>query len=317
MIQVILYYQFAPIADTVEFRSRHERLCRELGLLGRIYVASEGINGTCSGTDDAILRYQEQLRREPGMSQIVFKSERVSEVPFHKLIVRVRPWLVNLGEHSDVDPVQEGGGRLTPGEWRAMLEANPDAVLLDVRNRYEYEMGRFRNAIPATVDQFFRFDEWVDALELPRDRPVLTYCTGGIRCEKFTGLLRRRGFDNVWQLDGGILGYAAEEGGAHFEGDVFVFDERLRTQIGATPNTWSVCHHCGEPTSRPQNCANMDCNQLFVCCESCAVAKNAVCSSACAAAPRLRKVDPIHPQSAFLSKGRVELVEANRGLNRS
>jgi UPF0176 protein len=303
-VEVLLYYGFAAITDPEAFAAQHEALCRDLGLLGRIYIAREGINGTCAGPLAATHAYRDALRATPGFEDIAFKVDHATVVPFEKLRVRVRPTIVNLGLERDIVPAEEGGDYVEPAEWRAMLDGDEPYVLLDVRNGFEWDVGHFRGAVRAPFERFHEFPKWAAQLDIPKDTRVLMYCTGGIRCEKFSGLLRREGFENVGQLHGGILRYAAEQGGEHFEGDCFVFDDRLRVDIGGSANTWSRCAHCGALSTRPQNCANMDCHTLFVCCEACAMAEHATCSAACRKAPRLRRFDAEHLHRPFRSKGR-------------
>jgi UPF0176 protein len=312
MLKVLSYYQFATVPNPEELRDRHLEVCRTLGVKGRVYVATEGVNGTCAVPAANLAAYEGWWSSEPGFETMRFKEVDAATAPFEKLIVKVRPYLVNFGTHSTLDPREVSGYRLTPSQWRQKME-EPDVVVLDVRNPYEWEVGRFRGAIAPTVDRFADFDRWVDELDLPKDRPVLTYCTGGIRCEKFTGLLRERGYDNVFQLDGGILDYVLQEGGEHFEGELYVFDDRMTMPVGGAPNTWSRCGRCGEPTVRVQNCANIECNDLFMCCEGCAVSHRATCSESCEHSQRLRVVDPSSPEQTFKSKGKIKIVDASAG----
>lgn len=311
MVEVLLYYRFASVEDPEAFRNDQEQLCRDLGLRGRIYVASEGLNGTCAGDPEATAAYRDAVEALPGFGGVHWKVDTAARMPFAKLHVRVRPTIVNLGLANDVVPHEEGGRHLSPAEWRAALESDEPYLLLDVRNGYEWDVGHFDGAARAPFDRFHEFDHWIDRLDVPKDTRVLMYCTGGIRCEKFSGLMRRRGFERVEQLSGGILGYAAEEGGAHFEGECFVFDDRLHVDIGGRPNETTRCERCGELSTRPQNCANMDCHRLFICCERCALEHHATCSAACRAAPRLRRFDAEHLHRPFRTKG-VELPEFGR-----
>lgn len=300
---VLLYYRFAPVEDPEHFRSEHLRWCEAHGVLGRIYIASEGINGTCAGSPDAMDAYQRWLRAWPGMGPTAFKMDSSEVMPFRHLRVRVRPTLVNLGPGSEsIDPA-EGGEHLSPQAWRRFLESDTPYLLLDVRNRVEADVGRFRGATPAPYDAFHAFGAWVEALDAPKDEPVLMYCTGGIRCEKFSVLLRKQGYEKVYQLDGGILNYAHEEGGAHFEGDVVVFDDRMTVSIGGEPNPHGRCIWCGTETTRLRNCANMDCHALHLACETCATEEAQCCSKPCQDAPRLRRAAPGATVAAWETAG--------------
>jgi UPF0176 protein len=295
MIRVLLYYHFSPLpaADLDRLRDAHLAFCRNLGILGRIYLATEGINGTCAGTPAAMDAYEAWVASWPGFGGIAWKRDDTDAMPFAHLRVRVKPHLVNLGpEGADIDPAREGGGYLEPAAWRGWLEGDRPYVLLDVRNRIEARVGRFEGALEAPYEHFHEFPRWADEMELDPETPVLMYCTGGIRCEKFSALLRRRGIREVYQLHGGIMRYAREEGGAHFEGEVMVFDDRLSVDIGGTPTTHGRCLWCGVATSRARNCANMDCHRLHLVCEACHEARQGCCTEACQSAPRLRVLPP-------------------------
>ena len=290
MFDVLLYYAFAPVEDPEATRDAHRARCEALGLRGRIYVAPEGINGTVAGPPDACRAYEEFVHADPRFVGIPFKVTSAESIPFAKLRVKARESLINFGDHDGVDPNTEAGVALDADDWAAFFERDDDFVVLDVRNPYEWEVGRFEGAKKAPIDAFYDFGDWADSLDADPETPILTYCTGGIRCEKFTVSLKRRGFRNVYMLKDGILGYADKRGGDHFEGQVFVFDDRMVVDIGADEPTVSVCRICGAHTPRIRNCANMDCHKLFVCCDDCAIEHQGTCSDPCKDAPRLREV---------------------------
>lgn len=293
MYRLLSYYGYAVVEDPATRRDAQRALCEENGILGRIYIAEEGINGTCAGTPDAIRAYREGTETMFGPGVVDFKEEDVSYVPFADLRVRVRPYLVNLGEGNNVLPEKEGGKRLTPSEWKAFMESGQKFTMLDVRNDYEAQIGHFKGALAAPYKNFHEFPKWVEELELDPEEPVLMYCTGGIRCEKFSGLLTRKGHKNVYQLDGGILRYAEQVGGEHFLGNVFVFDDRMSVDIGGE-ETPGRCIHCGEKSARVINCANVDCHTLHVTCDECVRKTRATCSPACLDAPRVREFNDVH-----------------------
>ena len=293
MYRLLSYYGYTSVEDPSGRRDAQRELCESLGILGRIYVAKEGVNGTCAGSADAIRAYRERTHEMFGPGVVDFKEEEVDHVPFADLRVKVRPWLVNLGEGNNVLPEEDGGKRLTPSEWKAFMESGRKFTMLDVRNDYEAKIGHFRGAIAAPYKNFHEFPQWVDELDLDPDEPVLMYCTGGIRCEKFSGLLTRKGHREVYQLDGGILRYAEEVGGDHFLGNVFVFDDRMSVDIGGEP-TPGRCVHCGAPSARVINCANVDCHTLHVTCDTCVRETRATCSPSCLSAPRLRELKDVH-----------------------
>lgn len=293
MYRFLSYYGFAHVDDPDALRDQQRLLCEENGILGRIYIATEGINGTCAGTPEAIARYRAATLAVPGFHGVDFKEEVVERIPFADLRVRTRPYLVNLGEGNNVDPHQEGGKRLSPTQWKAFLGSGKACTILDVRNDYEAKIGHFEDALIPPYQYFHEFPQWVEDLDLDPEEPVLMYCTGGIRCEKFSGLLTRKGYTEVYQLDGGLLRYAEEVGGDHYRGDVFVFDDRMRVDIGGS-ETPGRCHHCGDTTSRMINCANVDCHALHVSCDACVRTTRATCSPACLGAPRVRAFQEEH-----------------------
>lgn len=293
MYRLLSFYGYLPIEDPEAVRDAQYALCDEQGIVGRIYIAAEGINGTCAGTAEAVARYRKETEALLGVGAVDFKEEKVAYIPFADLRVRTRPYLVNLGEGNDVEPKEEGGKRLSPHEWKAYLESGQELTILDVRNDYEAKIGHFEGAKIPPYQYFHQFPQWVEELEIPRDQPVLMYCTGGIRCEKFSGLLTRKGYTDVYQLDGGILRYAEQVGGEHFLGDVFVFDDRMSVDIGGGP-TPGRCAHCGDPTARMINCANVDCHTLHLSCDTCVRETRACCSSSCLGAPRVREFREEH-----------------------
>lgn len=293
MYQVISFYGFVDIDNPEVLRDAQRALCQKYGLLGRIYVAQEGINATCAGSVEAVQHYQTETQNWPGFDNLLFKIETVDRIPFADLRVKVRPHLVNLGECNNVDPHTEGGDRLKPKEWKAFMESGRSYTILDVRNDYEGEVGRFEGAKIPPYRYFHQFPQWAKELNLDPEQPILMYCTGGIRCEKFSGVLKREGYKEVYQLDGGILQYAAEVGGDHFIGDVVVFDDRMTIDIGGAPSDAS-CIHCGQPTTRLVNCANVDCHKLHLSCEACIPKTKACCCEACQTAPRVRTFEPEH-----------------------
>lgn len=286
---VLLYYQFVRINDPVEFADAHRELCVDLGLKGRILVAPEGLNGTVSGPADACTQYRQQVTSDPRFSSMVFKIDEASGHTFEKLFVRVKKELVTFRADLPSDPNEITGRRLTPAEWKQWLERG-DAIVLDGRTDYEYDIGHFRGAIRPDVESFREFPEWIRThLADAKDKPILTYCTGGIRCEKLTSFMLRDGFKEVYQLDGGIVTYGKdpETKGALWDGLCYVFDERVTVDINHTDDRHVVgrCHHCNELTERYVNCRNYRCHLQHLACEPCEQQFNSACSIACMEAP--------------------------------
>lgn len=261
---VLLYYKFVRIEDPAAFVGEHRALCLELGLRGRILVAEEGVNGTVAGSEEAAGRYREWCGRHPLLADMAFKVSFAEENPFKKLSVKARREIVTLGVEGLEAEDASAGNHLSPEEWKKAIESE-DVVLFDVRNDYESAVGRFRNAITPPIRNFRDLPEVLKEYEHLKEKKVLMYCTGGIRCEKASALFRREGFREVYQLDGGIVTYGERVGDAHWEGDCFVFDERMAVPVGKEEAGASiaVCAHTGRAGAELVNCADDECHRLF------------------------------------------------------
>lgn len=286
---VLLYYQFVRIDDPEAFADNHRALCESLGLRGRILVAPEGLNGTVSGTVAACDAYRSAVSSDPRFAEMVFKVDEVEGHAFHKMFVRVKKELVTFRADLPSNPNEITGKRLTPKQWQEFLQRD-DVIVLDGRTDYEYDIGHFRGAIRPDVESFREFPEWIRTyLKDAKDKPILTYCTGGIRCEKLTSFMIRDGFQEVYQLDGGIVTYGKDPQtqGALWDGLCYVFDERVTVEINHTDDRRIVgrCHHCGEPTERYVNCRNYRCHLQHLACADCEKQFNSACSIACMDAP--------------------------------
>ncbi len=280
MFEVILYYNFHDIEEPERFSKQHKRYCEDLGVKGRIYVSGEGINGTLAGTKEQVEAYKKYLLSFPGFEDTAFKSDKSDYIPFAKLICKVREEIVSL--HIDDVRPENGGNYLEPQEWRNVMESGEEYVMIDVRNNYESKIGHFEGALKPDLKNFYDFPKWLEEANIPKDKKVLMYCTGGIRCEKFSVLMKEEGWDDVNQLHGGILRYAKEENGKHFNGKCFVFDDRLAVPINPeSTEPISVCEITGKPADTYINCANMECNKLFVCSEEGAQLMEGCCSEEC------------------------------------
>ena len=278
--EVLLYYLFSPIENPQQFCDEHRQFLQDLDVLGRVYVSSEGLNGTVAGTPEQMATYRAYVRSLPGFAEIEFKTDLCDTLPFPKLTCKVREEIVALHVEG-LDPA-EGGRHLQPSEWRNVMESGEEYVMIDVRNNYESEVGHFEGAVRPDVRNFYDFPQWLEEADIPKDKKVLMYCTGGIRCEKFSVLMKQKGWEDVNQLHGGILNYAKEEGGEHFRGKCFVFDDRLVVPVN--PSDLEPVAHCsitGKPADTYLNCANMECNKLFVCSEEGARQMEGCCCEAC------------------------------------
>jgi UPF0176 protein len=291
--QTLLYYKYAQIPDAEEFAKQHLEFCERLGIVGRIIVASEGLNGTISGTVVQCKKYMDYVESNPLFAPVDWKIDEVDVPSFERLYVRFKPEIVHssLRGIRNIDPNETTGTHLAPNEVLEMLD-HEDVVFLDVRSNYESNVGHFKNALKLDIDNFRDFPEQLKSLEHLKDKKVITYCTGGIKCEKASGYLVKNGFKNVYQVEGGIVKYAKETGGKDFEGKLYVFDNRVVVDVNnVNPTIVSTCKCCGTQSARMVNCANPECNEHFVLCEECGWKMEGCCSEACMQTPNKRVYD--------------------------
>ncbi|MGV3763805.1 oxygen-dependent tRNA uridine(34) hydroxylase TrhO [Parapedobacter sp.] len=289
----LLYYCYSPIDDAEQFAADHLRFCKSLGLVGRIIVADEGLNGTVSGTPGACQTYMEAVHADPRFAKTDFKIDEVDEPSFVKMHCRYKPEIVHSGLRDPklIDPTQETGIHLEPREFMAMKDRD-DVVVLDVRSNYEHNVGRFKNAVTLDIENFREFPDKLEELSAYKGKKILTYCTGGIKCEKASALLLKNGFADVYQLHGGIIKYGKEAGGKDFEGKCYVFDNRVTVDVNhVNPTEVATCRNCGAHSSRMINCANPECNEHFTQCEACGWKMEGCCSETCLTHPRKRPYD--------------------------
>ncbi|MCP5469081.1 MAG: rhodanese-related sulfurtransferase [Chlamydiales bacterium] len=302
----LAYYIFEHIEEPKREVKNHKRFFKDLDVQGRIYISKEGINGQMSGSAEACDKYMEWLKSDPRFSRVHFKLHPLKENIFPRMTVKYREHLVALGEEADV---KDGGEHVCPQEWKKMLESG-EYLILDVRNNYESKIGHFEGATLPDLETFRDFPAYADKLATekePENTKVMMYCTGGIRCEVYSALLKKRGFKDVYQLDGGVINYGLKEGKEHWKGSLFVFDDRLATSIdGEKAEPISNCSFCNEPSDTYYNCANMDCNELFLACPKCIEKQEGACSEACQYAPRKRPFDLSKGNRPFRKKHLLE-----------
>ena len=295
--RVLLYYKYTTIEEPEEFRRQHLAFCKENELKGRILVSEEGINGTVSGTIEATQRYMDTMRADDRFSDIVFKIDPSEGHAFKKMHVRYRPEIVSLNLEDDVDPNETTGKYLEPKEFReALLDEN--TVVIDARNDYEFDLGHFRGAVRPDIKNFRDLPEWIrENKEQFMDKKVVTYCTGGIRCEKFSGWLLKEGFEDVAQLHGGIHTYGTdpEVQGDLWDGKMYVFDERISVPINRKEHVvigkdWFD----GTPCERYVNCGDPKCNRQIITSEENEHKHLRGCSHECRISPENRYVKEHH-----------------------
>lgn len=284
---ILLYYCYTHIEDPEDFRLKHHLFCIDNNLKGRIIIASEGLNGTLSGLREDCEKYMQYVKQDTRFKNLEFKVEESDVQAFEKLHVRVKSEIVHSGLHH-IDPTQKTGEYVEPGQFREMLKSD-DVVVVDVRSNYEHKLGKFKNAITFDIENFRDFPEKISEIESLKDKKIVTYCTGGIKCEKASAYLLEKGFSNVYQLHGGIIKYGIEAGGENFEGKCYVFDNRVAVDVNkVNPKVISKCHICDDTCDRMVNCANPECNLHVPICESCAEKMEGACSDECKVHPRKR-----------------------------
>lgn len=277
MQKIILYYKFTPIKDPDAVRLWQKVLCEKLGLRGRILISQHGINGTVGGDIGHVKAYVKETKQFAGFKDTVFKWSDGTGEDFPKLSVKVRDEIVSFGaaDELQVDErgVVGGGVHLKPKDVHKLIEQyGDDVVFFDGRNAYEAKVGKFKNAVvPDTrTSKDFLKELDSDKYDELKDKKVVTYCTGGIRCEILSSLMKNRGFKDVYQLDGGIVKYGEAYGDdGLWEGSLYVFDGRMGVKFSEQGTDIGDCIHCHAKTSNYENCANATCNDLVLICETC------------------------------------------------
>ncbi|MGH7196684.1 MAG: rhodanese-related sulfurtransferase [Candidatus Saccharimonadales bacterium] len=288
MQKIVLYYKFAPVADPQSLKLWQKTLCEKLNLKGRILISEHGINGTVGGDIKDVKAYVKATKEYAPFKDTVFKWSDGAKDHFPRLSVKVRPELVAFGAPDEIkvdeNGVVNGGKHLKPEAVHKLVEERgDDVVFFDGRNAYEAKVGKFKNAVvpnTRTTRDFIKELE-SDKYDDIKDKPVVTYCTGGIRCEALSALMKNRGFKEVYQIDGGIVKYGEKYGDdGLWEGKLYVFDGRLVTQFSQKAKDIGHCIRCDAKTSNFENCANMACNNLVLICEGCHI-KTQTCSKEC------------------------------------
>ncbi|MDY3128232.1 MAG: rhodanese-related sulfurtransferase [Corynebacterium sp.] len=282
--KILLYYHFTPIKDPQAVMLWQRTLCESLGLKGRILISEHGINGTVGGDIDACKKYVKSTKQYPGFKKMEFKWSDGDADDFPRLSVKVRDEIVAFGAPGelkvDENGVIGGGVHLKPEEVNELVEKRgEDVVFFDGRNAMEAEIGKFKGAVIPDVNTTHDFIDELESgkYDWMKDKPVVSYCTGGIRCEILSALMKNRGFKEVYQIDGGIVRYGEKFGNdGLWEGSMYVFDKRMHHEFGQglkDPGFIQLghCVQCGEATNTFHNCINEDnCRQQVLLCDKCA-----------------------------------------------
>jgi UPF0176 protein len=257
---VAALYQFTPFADHSALQAPLLDCCRAAGVKGTLLLAQEGINGTIAGSDAGIAAVLNHIRGLPGCADLEVKFSRAPALPFHRMKVRLKREIVTMGQ-PDIDPLGSVGTYVPPADWNALI-ADPGTIVIDTRNDYEVAIGTFKGAIDPQTASFREFPDWFRArrdelLGQGQAPKVAMFCTGGIRCEKSTAFLKAEGVEEVYHLQGGILKYLEEvpPEDSLWQGECFVFDQRVSVGHGLVPGGYALCHACRRPVSAEQQAA--------------------------------------------------------------
>lgn len=247
---VAAFYKFVELADYQSLKKPFYNFCDELGIKGTILLANEGINGTIAGTAESIEKLFTYLRQDDRLSELHYKRSVCEFIPFYRLKVKLKKEIVTMGQ-KEIKPAEKTGEYVDADEWNNLLN-DPDVVVLDTRNKYEYRVGTFKNAIDPQLENFRDFPEYVDNnLSDKKNKKIAMFCTGGIRCEKASAYMLEAGFKKVYQLHGGILQYIEDtpKQDSKWLGDCFVFDNRVTVDHKLAKGEYDQCFACREPIS--------------------------------------------------------------------
>ncbi|MFI5236841.1 MAG: rhodanese-related sulfurtransferase [Ignavibacteriales bacterium] len=289
--KILLFYKYVNLTEPEKLVSEHLQWCIANNIKGRVFFADEGVNGTVSGTLNDIEKYKTHLTSYGEFKDLWFKEDFADEHTFKKMHVRLKNEIVS-GDLKDIS-VENSGKKLSPEQLVELFKAEKDFVLVDARNWYESKIGKFRNAITPQIKHFREWKAVVDEdLKDFRNKTVVTYCTGGIRCEKASAYMIERGFSDVYQLDGGIINFVKKFPDSYWEGGLFVFDERRVINPNTKEEVMHIaeCHFCKQPTSYYINCHNVDCDKIIVSCHECKIENDYCCSDQCRESNNKRKV---------------------------
>ncbi len=266
---VAALYKFVPLNDFEDLKPKILAEMNRLEIKGSLLLAQEGINGTVAGSRDTLDEFITCLRQDPRLSDLPYKESYAFEEPFHRAKVNLKREIVTMGVPG-VDPNKVVGTYVKPKEWNELI-SDPNTVLVDTRNDYEYRIGTFEGAINPNTTSFREFPQWIeDHRDLLQEKPkVAMFCTGGIRCEKATSYMKTLGYDEVFHLEGGILKYLEEvaEEKSLWQGECFVFDERVSVAHGLKPGEYDLCHGCRSPITEAQKQSEQ--YEPGVCCPYC------------------------------------------------
>jgi UPF0176 protein len=315
---IISFYRYVLLENPEKLKVQLREYCENNHILGRILLGKEGLNGAVSGKKEPIELFKQFLKSNPLFADFTFREQEYHENAYHKLVIRVRNEICAFG--AEVNVAKNIGKRLQPQELKNWYENKEDFVIVDARNDYEFDVGRFRDAVKLPIHNFREFPEQATKVLQPvKDKKIVLYCTGGIRCEKASAYLKEQGFPQVYQIEGGIINYVSQFPDTHWEGGLFVFDDRIVSDIGSPITS---CKICEKDCEQYINCHNLDCDKLFISCEECQQKMNKTCSEECQSSPRQRKIKKqdkdqkvIGIVENYYSKAKVALIKTTDAIN--
>ncbi len=290
---VTAFYSFFPLKDLERQKEILRKMAEDCLVIGLMILGPEGLNSTVCSHDEALLEVFKQKIRdwikaetldpEKTPAEIFFKDSLSDVKPFRRLSIKIRDEIVTLGNPELTPMGMQKNHHLTPAEWNEVLKNETDFVLIDTRNWYETQIGTFKGSVVPDIDQFTEFPQYLEENKIEKDKKMLIFCTGGIRCEKGILELQEKGYKNVYQLDGGILNYMKEFPNDQFQGECFVFDHRVALDQKLQPTKqYGLCPHCGQPGSRKIECLRCE-TPSYVCDDCLAIsASKHTCSKNCA-----------------------------------
>ncbi|MEK6773989.1 MAG: rhodanese-like domain-containing protein [Bdellovibrionota bacterium] len=282
---ITAFYRFFKINDNLQnIKEKIEQKALELDLRGLMILGPEGINSTTSApSKEALDSYKHFLKDFFKMDEFNFKDSQSEKLPFRKFLIKIRKEIVTFDTPELIPDMGINNHHLSPTEWNQIMKDDKEHFIIDTRNWYEYNIGTFKGALNPNIDKFTDFPKYLEEQKISKDKKMLIFCTGGIRCEKGILELQRQGYENVYQLEGGILKYLEEYPNDQFTGECFVFDHRVALDQNLKPSTqYGLCPHCGQPSSIQIDCKRCDTKTLI--CEDCEKLewKKHTCSKNCA-----------------------------------
>lgn len=280
---VVIFYKFVKISDADIVRDEIYDFCSSLNIKGRVILGEEGINATLEGTRTAIDELKDFFEQSKYFKNLDIKSSKGDGRSFRRLSVKVRDEIVaaKLGDEA-VDPNELTGKYISAEDLDKLIySGRDDYVIIDMRNDYECEVGYFKDSIKSEMENFRDLKKYIHKIKKFKDKKVITVCTSGIRCEKASGYLIKKGFKDVYQLEGGIQRYLEKYPNRGFLGKLYVFDERIVVSLGNDKTVVGKCYSCGEKSENYSNCANIACHKQMIVCEKCLAVKNVFCSQNC------------------------------------